>query len=195
MDLIYFCSNQPKRSFSLNRVSDGSKGLYEKWEVYLSPLPFSLGWVILICTAVPKKLPEWLQSPLTSTETHQGTTKSCSSSENWHDKPNKYDTHCLTVIQSDNFLQCLDHKILNIYSVSTGFCVCVLIAQSCLTLCDPMNCSPPDFSVHGILQARILEWVAIPFSGDLPDPGIEPTSLHCRQILHHWTTEKPWATF
>ena len=40
----------------------------------------------------------------------------------------------------------------------------VLIAQLCPTLCDPMDCSPPDSSVHGILQARILEWVAIPFS-------------------------------
>ena len=38
-------------------------------------------------------------------------------------------------------------------------------AQSYLTLCDPMNCSPPGSSVHGILQARILEWVAIPLSG------------------------------
>ena len=43
-------------------------------------------------------------------------------------------------------------------------CVCVLVAQSCLTLCDPIDCSPPGSSVHGILQARILEWVAIPFS-------------------------------
>ena len=49
--------------------------------------------------------------------------------------------------------------------------VCVLITQSCLTLCDPMNCSPPGSSVHGILQARILEWVAISFSRDLSDPG------------------------
>ena len=48
--------------------------------------------------------------------------------------------------------------------------------QSCLTLCDPMDCSPPGSSVHGIFQARILEWVAIPFSRDLPDPGIEPGS-------------------
>ena len=40
----------------------------------------------------------------------------------------------------------------------------VLVAQSCLTLCDPMDYSLPSFSVHGILQARILEWVAIPFS-------------------------------
>ena len=42
-------------------------------------------------------------------------------------------------------------------------CVCVLVTQLCPTLCDPMDCSLSGFSVHGILQARILEWVAIPF--------------------------------
>ena len=42
--------------------------------------------------------------------------------------------------------------------------VCVLVAQSCPTLCNPTDCSPPGFSIHGILQARILEWIAIPFS-------------------------------
>ena len=42
--------------------------------------------------------------------------------------------------------------------------IAVLVAQLCPTLCDLMNCSPPGFSVHGILQARILEWIAIPFS-------------------------------
>ena len=45
------------------------------------------------------------------------------------------------------------------------------VTQSCLTLCDPMDCI-----VHGILQATILEWVAFPFSRDLPNPGIEPRS-------------------
>ena len=40
----------------------------------------------------------------------------------------------------------------------------VLVAQSCQTLCDPMDYSPSGSSVHGILQAGILEWVAIPFS-------------------------------
>ena len=43
-------------------------------------------------------------------------------------------------------------------------CVCVLVAQLCLTLCDPVDCSPPGSSVHGILQARVLEWVAMPSS-------------------------------
>ena len=49
-----------------------------------------------------------------------------------------------------------------------------LVAKSCLS--DTMDCGLAGSSVHGILQARILEWVAISFSGGLPDPGIEPGS-------------------
>ena len=48
------------------------------------------------------------------------------------------------------------------------------VAQLCPTLCGPVDCSPPGSSVQGILQARILEWVAIPSSGDHPNPGIKP---------------------
>ena len=50
------------------------------------------------------------------------------------------------------------------------------LLQLCLTLCNPMDYSLLGSSVHGISQARTLEWVAISFSGALPDPGIEPTS-------------------
>ena len=50
------------------------------------------------------------------------------------------------------------------------------VAQSCLTLCDPMDCSLPGSSIHGIFQARILEWVAVSFPGYLPNPGIVPRS-------------------
>ena len=46
----------------------------------------------------------------------------------------------------------------------------MLVTQSCPTLCDPMDCSPPGSSVHGILQARILEWVACPFSKGSSQP-------------------------
>ena len=53
----------------------------------------------------------------------------------------------------------------------------VLIAQSCLTLCNTMNCSPPGSSLHGTLQARRLEWVPFPSPGGLPYPGIKPRSL------------------
>jgi len=53
---------------------------------------------------------------------------------------------------------------------------CVLVAQSRLTLCDPTDCNLLGSPIHGILQARILEWVAIPSPGDLPDPEIKPVS-------------------
>ena len=52
-------------------------------------------------------------------------------------------------------------------------CLC---AQLCPTLCNLGDCSLPSFSVHGILQTRILEWVSIPFSRGPSDPGIEPMS-------------------
>ena len=53
----------------------------------------------------------------------------------------------------------------------------VLVTQSCLTLCDPTDCSLPGTSIHWILQARILKWVVISFSRDHSDPGIKPGSL------------------
>ena len=56
-------------------------------------------------------------------------------------------------------------------------CKWVLVTQSCLTLCDHMDYSLPGPSVHGILQARILEWVAIPFSRGSSRPRIESESL------------------
>ena len=62
-------------------------------------------------------------------------------------------------------------------------------AQSCLTFCDPMEWSPPGSSIHGILQARILEWVATPPPRDLPGPGIKPESPALQAdslLLSHW---------
>ena len=58
------------------------------------------------------------------------------------------------------------------------YIVKVLVTQSCLTLCDLMDCSSPDSFVHGILQAKILEWVAIPFSGRSSGPRV-PTLVSC----------------
>ena len=61
-----------------------------------------------------------------------------------------------------------------------------LVAQSCPTLCNPMDCSPPDSSVHGILQARILEWVAIPFFKESSQTR-DRTRVFCiaGKILYH----------
>ena len=73
--------------------------------------------------------------------------------------------------------------------------VCVMSLPSCLTLCDPMEHSPPDSSVHGILQTRIVEWVAIPSPGDLPDLEIESTSLMSPALaVRFFTTSATWET-
>ena len=58
-------------------------------------------------------------------------------------------------------------------------CVYVYVCVSCSVMCDslrPMDCSLPGCPFHGIFEARILEWVAITFPGDISDPGIEPGS-------------------
>ena len=67
-------------------------------------------------------------------------------------------------------------------------CVC---AKSCLTLCDPMDCSLPGSSVLGIFQARILEWVAISFFRASSWPR-DQTHISCigRRILYHWATRE-----
>ena len=52
--------------------------------------------------------------------------------------------------------------------------VCAKLLRLCLTLCNPTDYSLSGSSVHGILQARILKWVAMPPPRDLPDSGIEP---------------------
>ena len=54
--------------------------------------------------------------------------------------------------------------------------VCMLVTESCPTLCNPMDSSLPGSSVHGILQARILSGQPFPSPGNPPDPGIEPMS-------------------
>ena len=56
-------------------------------------------------------------------------------------------------------------------------CCVYLITQLCLTLCNPMDCSPPGSSVHGTFQARTLEWLPFLSPGDPPNPGIELSSL------------------
>ena len=78
-------------------------------------------------------------------------------------------------------------KWVGLYKVCAG-----LVAQSCPTLCDPMDCSAPLSSVHGLLQARILG-VGCHFllQGIFPTQGSNTSLLrllHCRWILYHWTT-------
>ena len=76
------------------------------------------------------------------------------------------------------------------------------VAQSCPTLCDPMDCSLPGSSVHGILQARVLEWVAISFSRRSPQPRDRPRVSHIMgRCFTIWATRedskesqhRPWV--
>ena len=70
--------------------------------------------------------------------------------------------------------------------LASHLCGCLLVTKSCLTLCDPMDCSPPASSVHGILQARTLEWGAIPFSKGSSLPR-DRTCVFCMcsWVLYH----------
>ena len=68
----------------------------------------------------------------------------------------------------------------------------VLVTRLCLTVCDPMECSPPGSSVHGILQAKILEWVAIPFSrGSCWVRGQTRVSRVAGGFFTIWATSEP----
>ena len=67
------------------------------------------------------------------------------------------------------------HLLLYFIFLLTNYCACV-VTQSSRTLCSPVDCSPPGSSVHGIFQARILEWVVISSTRGSSDPGIKPAS-------------------
>ena len=81
-------------------------------------------------------------------------------------------------IRGSMIIQLIEENAGGYSPVKTGLKVKVLVAQLYLTLCDPMDCRPPSSSVHGILQARILEWVAIPFSRVSFQPR-DRTQLSC----------------
>ena len=69
-------------------------------------------------------------------------------------------------------------------------CVCS-VAQSWPSVCDHMDCSPPGSSIHGIFQARMLEWLPFPTSGDLPDPRIKSASLAYPSLTGGFFTTMP----
>ena len=85
----------------------------------------------------------------------------------------------------------LQYYVLQVYNIVIKIffraCVCcMLVAQSCLILCDSMDCSPPGSSVCGILQARTLEWDCHALlQGIFPTQGLNPGLAHCRWTFYH----------
>ena len=83
----------------------------------------------------------------------------------------------LSCSPQDLLLQCLAQVALVIKNPPAKAAAVAKSLQSCPTLCDPIDGSPPGSSVHGILEARKLEWVAMQPSTGFPNPGIKPMSL------------------
>ena len=108
----------------------------------------------------------------------------------WYDNHN---TSCpeVSLIQKAKLLKQPQDSLL----VQKQSQVKVLASQSCLTLCDPRDCSPPGSSDHGILQARILEWVAIPFSRGSSWPR-DQTQVSCiaGRFFTIWATREALFT-
>ena len=74
-------------------------------------------------------------------------------------------------------------------------CVCVLVTQSCPSLCNPMDSSPPASSIHGILQARIQEWVAISFSRGSSQPRDQTwVSYIAGRLFSVWATREAYPS-
>ena len=72
-------------------------------------------------------------------------------------------------------------------------CVCAMLLQSCLTTCDLMDYSPPDFLSMVFFRQEYCQGLPFPSPGDLPDPGIEPTSLMSPELAgRFFTTSITW---
>ena len=90
--------------------------------------------------------------------------------------------NCAPIVQRCCFYYCYDFTF-TVYFPIINLHNCIAAAtaakslQSCPTLCDPMDCSPPGSCVHGILQARYWSGLPWPPPGALPNPGIKPMSL------------------
>ena len=129
-----------------------------------------------------------------SADSEDGPTRSCAGCGHWTPSWAPHQLLCSpwTVLMNTKPLRA-DWWEFRIYphAKSSDMCVC-LPTQSCPILCDPMDCSPPGSSVHGIFQARILEWVAISSSRGSSRPR-DQTHVSCvscigRWVLYHWAT-------
>ena len=110
-----------------------------------------------------------------------------------HFSPKVFTLYVLAIIV-DSPWDCKEHKeMVLLDSQSIGVCVCSVMSDPLWPRgLDPVDYSLSGSSVHGILQARILEWVAVP-SMDLSDPCLLQLP-HCRQIIYHWVTGEAHGT-
>ena len=87
-------------------------------------------------------------------------------------------------LQLDQLLYLIKRKFSKYTHQNSSTAAACQVASSCLTLCDPMDCSPPGSSVHGILQARILGWVSFPRGSSRPRGWTHDSYWHWNMSLH-----------
>ena len=97
------------------------------------------------------------------------------------------DFDCISLVITD-----VEHLFIHLRFLSfwRNACVCVLLTQSCSIFCDPKDCSPPNSLVHGILQAKILEWATMTFSKGSSQPR-DQTQVLCFSAAA-LLSELPW---
>ena len=105
----------------------------------------------------------------------------------WYPSSNYSPAHVSITI---SFTFCFYHCEINLVYLNVCLLYCCLVTQACQTRCDPMDCSPPGFSVHRISQVRILEWTAISFSRGSSRPRDQAHLLHWQvdssELSHLW---------
>ena len=115
-----------------------------------------------------------------------------------HQLPEFTQTHVhYRLLQNTEYILCARSKSLLYSTLTFAFFVhACSVTQSRATLWDPMDCSPPRSSVHGISQVRILEWVAFSLSRGSSRPR-DRTCISCmgRRVLYHWATWEGFAFF
>ena len=109
---------------------------------------------------------------------------------------NKHHTHTHTHIPQMSEAKRLGILSSRLVSKFTHMLCCYLVAQFFVTLCDPLDCRPPDSSLHGIFEARVLEWVANSFSRGSFWPRdrirISYVSRIAGRFFTHWALEEVW---
>ena len=106
-------------------------------------------------------------------------------------EPNPYSSSCR--YEKHEIQDIFKGKIALVFRFALSIAVVVLAAQSCATVCNPIDCSPLGPSVHGILQARILEWIDIFFSRESSQPR-DQTKVSCisGRFFTVWATRKAY---
>ena len=107
----------------------------------------------------------------------------------------QFDKNNFMYVDSNNKNWGLNFVCLNFFFLVI-FCCCCLVAKSCPTVCNPMDCSPPGSSIHGISQTRILEWIVISFSrGSFQSRDWTQVSCIAGRFFTSWATEWSPASF